>query len=78
MAKKVAKKNISSAKARAYQVLYEDMDTIGGLKRVLRMAKQRDKNSKDVYQTKLIKDDEGNVVVEEAEILKRWRTILTD
>ena len=66
VAKKVSKKNIASAKARAYQVLYEDMDTINGLKRVLRMAKQRDKNSKDIYQTKLIKDDEGNVIVEEA------------
>ena len=65
------KKNIASAKARAYQVLYEDMDTIDGLKRVLKMAKQRDKNSKDIYQTKLIKDDEGSVIVEEAEILKR-------
>ena len=69
VAKKVAKKNVASAKAR---VPYVDMDTIDGLKRVLIMAKQRDKNSKDTYQTKLIKDDEGNVIVEEAEILKRW------
>nr|XP_027227214.1 uncharacterized protein LOC113819172 [Penaeus vannamei] len=73
LAKKEAKKSVARAKARAYQVLYEDMETIDGQKRALRMAKQRDKNSKDIYQTKLIKDEKGNVLVENAEILKRWQ-----
>ncbi|XP_069993536.1 uncharacterized protein [Penaeus vannamei] len=46
LAKKEAKKSVAGAKARAYQVLYEDMGTIDGQKRALRMAMQRDKNSK--------------------------------
>jgi len=73
LAKKEAKKSVARAKARAYQVLYEDMETIDGQKRALRMAKQRDKNSKDIYQTKLTKDEKGNVLVENAEILKIWQ-----
>ena len=40
---------------------------------VLRIAKQRDKNSKDIYQTKLIKDEEGTVLIEDDNILDRWR-----
>ena len=49
------------------------MDSIDGLKHVLRMVKQRGKDSKDIYQTKLIKDEDGKVLVEDAEILQRWR-----
>jgi len=59
--KKETKKSVASAKARAYQVLYENMETDDGQKRVLRLAKQRDKNSKDIYQTRLIKDDVGTM-----------------
>ncbi|XP_027230979.2 uncharacterized protein [Penaeus vannamei] len=73
LAKKEAKKSVARAKARAYQVVYEDMETIDGQKRALRMAKQRDKNSKDINQTRMIKDEKGNVLVENAEILKRWQ-----
>ena len=41
------------------------------------MAKQRDKNSKDICRTKLIKSEEGNVVVKDEEILGRWQTYFT-
>ena len=55
-AKKEAKKSLAIAKARAYDRLYADMDTTEGHKKVLRMAKEREKNSKDIYQSKVIKD----------------------
>ena len=47
-AKKEAKKSVSIAKARAYDRLYADMDTTEGQKKVLRMAKERETNSKDI------------------------------
>ena len=72
-AKNEAKMNIAIAKARAYNHLYADMDTTEGQKKVMRMAKEREKNSKDIYQSKVIKDEEGRVLVEDLEILKRWR-----
>ncbi|XP_037792159.1 uncharacterized protein LOC119587501 [Penaeus monodon] len=71
--KKEAKRAVATAKARAYNQLYEDLDTTEGTKKVLRIAKQRDKNSKDIYQTKWIKNDEGNVLTNDEDILERWR-----
>ncbi|XP_047499087.1 uncharacterized protein LOC125045703 [Penaeus chinensis] len=62
IAKKAAKRSEARAKAKAYQRFYDDMETLDGEKRALRVAKQRGKNSKDIYQTKLIKDEEGNVL----------------
>ena len=72
-AKKEAKRNVAIAKARAYDHLYADMDTNEGQKKVLRMAKEREKNSKDIYQSKVIKDEEERVLVEDPKILERWR-----
>ncbi|XP_069988635.1 uncharacterized protein [Penaeus vannamei] len=62
LATKEAKKSAARAKARAYQVLYEDMENIDRQKWALRMVKHRDRNSKDIYQPKLIKDEKGNVL----------------
>ena len=45
-ANKEAKWNVAIAKARAYNHLYEDMDTTEGQKKVLRMAEERENNSK--------------------------------
>ena len=72
-AKKEAKRNVAIAKARAYDHLYEDTDTTEGQKKVLRMAKKGKKNSKDIYQWKVIKDEEERVLVEDLKILERWR-----
>ncbi|XP_063597228.1 uncharacterized protein LOC134773912 [Penaeus indicus] len=73
-AKREAKRAVAVVKARAYDQLYKDLDTGEGMKKVLKMAKQRDKNSKDIYQAKLIKSEEGNVLVKDEEILERWQT----
>ncbi|XP_047491069.1 uncharacterized protein LOC125040532 [Penaeus chinensis] len=69
--KREAKRAVVVAKARAYERLYEDLDTAEGMKKVLRMAKQKDKNSKDIYQRKLMKSEEGNVLTKNEEILER-------
>ena len=47
------------------------MDTTEVQKKVLRMAKEREKNSKDIYRSKVIKDEEERVLVEDLKILKR-------
>ena len=49
------------------------MDTTEGQKKVLRMAKERDKNSKEIYQSKVIKDEEERVLVDDLNILERRR-----
>ena len=58
-AKKEAKKSVAVAKARACDRLYAYMDTTEGQKKELRLAKGRENNSKDIYQSKVIKDEEG-------------------
>ena len=42
-------------------------------KKVLRMAKEREKNSKYIYQSKVIKYEEDRVLVEDLKIFERWR-----
>ena len=49
------------------------MDNTEGQKKVLKMAKERENNSKDIYQSKVIKDEEERVLVEDLNILERWR-----
>ena len=71
--KKEAKKNVAVAKSRAYDHLYADMDTTEGQKKVLRMAKERENNSKYIYQPKVIKYEEERVLVDDLKILKTWR-----
>ena len=57
-AKRNQKRNVAIAKAWANYHLYAHMDTTEGQKKVLRMAKERENNSKDIYQSKVIKDEE--------------------
>ena len=57
-------------RARAYNRLYADMDTTEGQKKVLRMTKEREKKSKDIYQSQVIKDEEERVLVEDLKILE--------
>ena len=53
-AKKEAKRGVARAKEKLYHRLYEDMETVDGQKRALRIAKQ-----KDIYQTKLIRTEKA-------------------
>ena len=46
------------------------MDTTEGQKKVLKMAKESEKNSKEIYQSKVIEYEEERVLVED---LKYWR-----
>ena len=50
------------------------MDEKEGLKKALRIAKQRHKDSSDVYQAKTIKDEGRRTLFESDEIKERWRS----
>ena len=69
-AKKEAKTSVAFAKARAYDRLYADIDTTEGQKKVLRMAKERENNSKDIYQSKVIKDEDERVLVDDLKMME--------
>jgi hypothetical protein len=56
MAKKATKRVVSEARGRAYEDLYQRLDTREGEKDIYKMAKIRERKARDVDQVKCIKD----------------------
>ncbi|KAK3546206.1 hypothetical protein QTP70_025218, partial [Hemibagrus guttatus] len=53
---------VSKAKQKAYEELYTRLDTREGEKDLYRLARQRDRDGKDVQQVRVIKDRDGRVL----------------
>ena len=61
--KSKAKKTVAIAKGRAYENLIARLETKEGEKELYRLARQRDRTGKDVQHVQVIKDENGNVMV---------------
>ena len=61
------------AKGRAYDNLYARLKTKKGEKELYKLARQRDRAGKDVQHVRVIKDENGNVMVNLEAVLKRWK-----
>ena len=61
------------AKGRAYDDLYARLETKEGEQELYRLARQRDRAGKDVQHVRVIKDENGNVMVNSEAVLKRWK-----
>ena len=61
------------AKGRAYDNLYVRLETKEGKKELYRLARQRDRAGKDVQHLRVIKDENGNIMVNSEAVLKRWK-----
>ena len=61
------------AKGHAYDDLYARLETKEGEKELCRLVKQRDRAEKDVQHVRVIKDENGNVIVNSEAVLKRWK-----
>lgn len=72
-AKKEAKRAVAQAKAKHLAELYKEMETPIGERNLYRLAKERDKASKDFTHIKQIKTQEGVVLKGEEDIKYRWR-----
>ena len=72
-ANKAAKKEVARAKAVASNDLYESMETPEGQRNIYRIAKARNKATKDFTHIKQIKDKNGKVLTRDEEIKNRWR-----
>ncbi|KAK3539055.1 hypothetical protein QTP86_023495, partial [Hemibagrus guttatus] len=55
------KREVSKAKQKSYDKFYTRLDTRGGQKDLYRLARQRDRDGKDVQQVRVIKDRDGRV-----------------
>ena len=73
VAKKNAKRAVSEAKSRAYDDLYHKLGTKEGEKDIYKMAKLRERKTRDLSQVKCIKDDTDRLLVKDEEIKRRWK-----
>ncbi|KAK3553111.1 hypothetical protein QTP86_031688 [Hemibagrus guttatus] len=67
------KRKVSKAKQKAYDELYTRLDTREGEKDFYRLARQRDRDGKDVQQVRVIKDRDGRVLTSEESVQRRWK-----
>ena len=73
-AKKEVKKVISNAKLKAYDNLYNRLDTKEGEKDIYKLAKLREKKTKDFNHIKWVKGKDERVLIKEEEIKERWKS----
>ena len=70
--KSKAKKVVAMATRHAYENLYARLETKGE-KELYRLARQGDRAGKDVQHVRVLKDENGNVMVSLETVLKRWK-----
>ena len=69
--KSKARKGVAMAKGRAYDDLFARLETNEGEKELYRLVRQRDRAGKDVQHVRVIKDENGNVMVNSEVVLNR-------
>ena len=67
-----AKKAVAMAKGHAYDDLYARLKTKEGEKELCRLGRQRNRAGKDIQHVRVIKDENGNMMVNSEAVLKRW------
>ena len=64
---------LSVAKSKAYDDLYQRLGTKEGEKDIYKMAMIRERKTRDINQIKCIKDGTDRLLVKDEEIMDRWR-----
>jgi len=72
-AKSKAKAAVRQAKEKAYQEVYEKLDSKEGERIIYKMAKRRQEARKDIGMVKCVKDKNQMVLVQEEGIKDRWK-----
>ncbi|KAH1197968.1 Craniofacial development protein 2 [Glycine max] len=73
IARNETKKAVSEARAQAFDGLYQALGTRDGERSIYRLAKSRERKTRDLDQVKCVKDEEGKVLVHEKDIKERWK-----
>jgi phage terminase small subunit len=73
IAKKATKRAVSQARGRAYEGLYQRLDTKEGERNIYKMAKIRERKTIDVDQVKCSKEGGDQLLVKDEEIKHRWQ-----
>ncbi|KAL5144498.1 Craniofacial development protein 2 [Glycine soja] len=73
IARNETKKAVSEARAQAFDGLYQALGTRNGERSIYRLAKGRERKTRDLDHVKCVKDEEGKVLVHEKDIKERWK-----
>ncbi|RZC31475.1 Pentatricopeptide repeat-containing protein [Glycine soja] len=73
IARNETKKAVSEARAQAFDGLYQALGTRDGERSIYRLAKGRERKTRDLDQVKCVKNEEGKVLVHEKDIKERWK-----
>ena len=66
-------REVAKARNKAYEELYKKMETKEEKNEVFKIAKQRNRQSKDVQQVRVIKSKTGEILMEEEKVKQRWK-----
>jgi hypothetical protein len=72
-ARRNAKNVVSEVRGQAYMEMYRKLDTKEGENDVYKMAKLRERKTRDFNQVKCIKDETDRLLVKDKDIKNRWR-----
>ena len=67
-ARKQAKGEVAKTRNKTYEELYEKLETKEGKNEVFKRAKQKNRQSKDVQQIRVIKSKTGEILMEEEKL----------
>ncbi|KAH1194138.1 Craniofacial development protein 2 [Glycine max] len=73
IARNETKKAVSEARAQAFDGLYQALGTRDGERSIYRLAKGRERKTRDLDHVKCVKDEEVKVLVHEKDIKERWK-----
>jgi hypothetical protein len=73
VAKMTAKRAVSEVRGQMYDRLYERLSTKEGENDINRMAKSRERKTRDIIQVKCIKDVTERLLTKDEDIKNRWR-----
>ena len=61
------------AKGRGYDDFYARLETKEGEKELYRLARKKNRAGKDIKHIRIMKDENGNVMINSETVLKRWK-----
>ena len=72
--KKKAKKAVAVAKNHAYERLYHKLSSKEGENEVFKLARFRERRTKDLSSMRCIKDENDKVLVEDTKVQEKWQS----